>query len=84
MVREMSVLGLDVCPKKDAEEIIKLKISVAQWLCLGVLKKFRNRKSAAKEVCFLAVEMLKLSKSMCWSVSGSCRAEAISKPQNVG
>lgn len=29
----------DICPKKDAEEIIKLKIRVAQWLCLGVLRK---------------------------------------------
>lgn len=83
-MREMSVLDLDVCPKKDAEDIIKLKISVAQWLCLGVLRKFRNGKSAAKEVCFLAVEMMKLSKSMCWRVSENGRAEAISKPQNVG
>lgn len=78
----------DICPgfspRKNAEKIIKLKISVAQWLCLGVLRKFRNGKSAAEEVCFLAVEMLKPSKSMCWRVSENCRAEAISKPQNVG
>lgn len=78
----------DICPgfspKKDAEEIIKLKISVAQWICLGVRRKFRNGESAAGEVCFLAVEMLKPSKSMCWRVSENCRAEAISKPQNVG
>lgn len=74
----------DVCPKNYAEEIIKLNISMAQWLCLWLLGKFRNGKSAAVEVCFLAVEMLKPSKSMCWRVSENCRAESISKPQNVG
>lgn len=74
----------DVCPKKDAEEIIKLKISMAQWLCLWLLRKFRNGKSAAEEVCFLAVEILKPSKSMCWRVSENCRAESIYKPQDVG
>lgn len=82
MLRETSVL--DLVKKKGAEEIIKLKIGVAQWLCLGVLRKFGNGKSAAEEVCFLAGEMLKPSKSMCWRVSKNCTAEAISKPQNVG
>lgn len=39
ILREMSVLDLDVCPKKDAEEIFKLKMIVGHWLCLGVLRK---------------------------------------------
>lgn len=47
VLRETYVLGIICCEvsKKDAEQIIKLKAGMAQWLCLEVLRKLKSEVS---------------------------------------